>query len=932
MADDTLSSLNPLFGIYSEFEKIISNIIIKYNYLAEADETYEGKRNADQYLAALEGKDTFFTYRDYTYEEFLQVGINDASLIAKYSVGNGYMDIPQRYREPLLLIRRNNIIQNYDEQNNYYRMLNGLPPRGTKPNQFHYVPDYYAKKYGMSTSVPIHQIQDYYNNIEETQGDYFISILEGLGIIKELIKHYPDEEYLKHIGSNRVSIADARRAKNFQILRIHQSSVKDSLYISFLGTYEQCRDYFMTVVYIREYRNFIDYYDHFIAMCIMLMTLQTVINKQFSLGIRREFFNDYTLKLLYEAYGIPYDLKIDQITQKRIAQNLNLLIQNKATDKVLYDIASILGFGKLNIYKYYLAKVHKEDIYGVPIIKWTTEFNSDTGQYDTVPDYKAMYDIYFQKVDIKEDDFVQSFNNNSNKVKYKKVVTDDPFWWEDSNLASQLWETEYSFVESKYLGLSVSYKMSDIMYENIMLLRMLMDEKSDLGSIRFTLPRIDSDLKITFFDAVILLCCLTCKKHHLTGEIISIPTQVISVLDYMHNTDGDDEYVADSFGFNLKYLLPENTEGQELVSLLKKLLGKEDKNAPEVLAKYLSVLSIDKDLPNAQKINLINEMYQNAKGLSKYIQYKMAETHNRQTYEALKKFYRAMFYSKETKELFTINNGDEVNRRTAFNYFEFLYHYNPKLYSIIFVTNFEAQYAAYLKEHELSTSEYTQDDYQSDIDYGRVPFDYSTLNKENTDMTISDDLIYFYVIHIISRLEEYIKDINFLYMITDSATPLEMLLLRLIRFFKSFTVDIVGLDTIYVTDLRAENIMRFFDEVARIKKTIQIRENMYVSYSDVLHLIIAHFKFDEKTIKLIDKEMHNATLYVTKDRNGKSYNLINFNDVIDCIDKVIHIGSNDQEKIGFVDIARIQSSRVVDDRATDRQPRFRDTVRIFYSD
>jgi hypothetical protein len=188
------------------------------------------------------------------------------------------------------------------------------------------------------------------------------------------------------------------------------------------------------------------------------------------------------------------------------------------------------------------------------------------------------------------------------------------------------------------------------------------------------------------------------------------------------------------------------------------------------------------------------------------------------------------------------------------------------------------------------------------------------------------------VIHIISRLEEYIKDINFLYMITDSATPLEMLLLRLIRFFKSFTVDIVGLDTIYITDLRAENIMRFFDEVARIKKLIQVRENMYVSYSDVLHLITAQFKFDEKTIKLIDKEMHNATLYITKDRNGKPYNLIDFNDVIDCIDKVIHIGSNGQEKIGFVDTARIQSSRVVDDRPADRQPRFRDTVRIFYSD
>ena len=143
----------------------------------------------------------------------------------------------------------------------------------------------------------------------------------------------------------------------------------------------------------------------------------------------------------------------------------------------------------------------------------------------------------------------------------------------------------------------------------------------------------------------------------------------------------------------------------------------------------------------------------------------------------------------------------------------------------------------------------------------------------------------------------------------------------------------MGLDTIYITDLRAENIMRFFDEVARIKKLIQVPEHMYVPYSDVLHLITAHFKFDEKTIQLIDKEMHNATLYITKDRHGNPYKLIDFEDVVKSISKVIHVTNRDEENLGLFDTAHIEASRIVSDKSSEeRKPRFRDTVRIFYSD
>ena len=71
-----------------------------------------------------------------------------------------------------------------------------------------------------------------------------------------------------------------------------------------------------------------------------------------------------------------------------------------------------------------------------------------------------------------EDDFIQSFNSQVNRVEYDRITQNDPYWWEDQNLIDRKYETEYNFVESKYLSLGISYKMTDIIFENIILLNL----------------------------------------------------------------------------------------------------------------------------------------------------------------------------------------------------------------------------------------------------------------------------------------------------------------------------------------------------------------------------------------------------------------------------------------------------------------------------
>lgn len=993
------SNINPYYGVFDSIKKILTNnMVIKYGYKAEEYETMETKAYADRYMDAMNEKDRFLAYSDYTETELIQAGITDTEIIKKVVNYQDPSVVPTSFRQKLLELRRQRTIDEYDEPNDYYRMLNGLPPKGTNSVYFHYVDASTAVRYNIDRSIPIHLIQDHYNKILSGRGDYFINILEGLGIISQLIKDYPDEEYLKYLGSQRISIYNARRAKNFDIIRIHQGTIRSAIYDPFLTLYLGARDYFVSVVYQPFFRSYIEYYDNFIAMNIMVMTIQQLLARQLQYSIDREYYTVYGLQMLYQAYGVPYDMTIDAETQSSIAQSLNQLIQNKATDKVIYDISRILGYNTLKIYKYYLVKDRKYDIYGTPIVKNKEVFNIDTGETETVPDYDAMYDLYFQKIEFDQEGVLPHINDNTKREEYNQVVSGDPYWWEDSKVDHEIWTNQYNYLESKYIGVGVSYSLTDIMYESVILLKLLMDKNSELGSIKFTIPKIlDASSEITLFDATILLCCLTAKKHHVNGEIISIPTQVLHVLDYYRNEDTSYNGTVDSLAFdfscftedveeicakwNEKHgssfslddfieLIDNGVEGgyqdatggyyvilnqsavyfdinnhqdssktirlSELQSMIRDhtvrkvpnklsmdidttsmvtrlidLLGKED--SVEFI-KYLKILYIDANLDNATKITTINTLYSNIKGLSDFIQYKMTVTQDRALYETLKEFYNAAFYASENKELFTIINGQDIayedatggyylraatralyydasgnlvddnipfdvlqseiingnvtavkktRTRVAKNYFEFLYWYNPKLYSAIFDVHLDEQYEEYITKNELYG--YTLSDFTNDVYLGLIDIDYSGLVESNSVADVSEDLIYYYIDHIISRMENIIDGLNFIYLINDSSSPIEGLLLKLINFFKSYTVDFTGLDVMFICDLKAENIVRFFDEVSEIEKTIQTNETLNVfSYSHDFVKYDATIHLDEMSIRQTIKNegIHDAVVAI----------------------------------------------------------------------
>ena len=868
MAD---SNMNPMGDIYSSFLKVLENITIKYTSKAEVFETLESKQSADGYIQAYEKTDRFDSYIDYTMNDYISVGLNDSKIIEAALKGDTSL-VPKRYHDKLLNIRRQRIIDTFEETNNYYRCLNGYPDMEDK--DYLYVSDDLVQSYGFDKNIPIHKIQDYYNKELSSRGDYMISILEGNGFIEDLIKRYPDKTYLKYLGSNRISIINARRAKNFQILQLFLGNLKHSFYDQFTQTYEQCREYFVKVIYVRDYRSFIEYYDNLIAMSIMVMSIQQVVMKQISLGVKREFFNIVAVKALYQAYDIPFNLNIDEETQTDIIQNLNLLIQDKATNKVIYNIANLLGFSNINVYKYFLTKERKFDTYGVPIITYREKFNSDTGEVEVVPDYEKMYDVYFQKSDLNNEDYMSAYNEPVNRVEYQDVVENDPFWWEDENTLKHVWETEYNMVESKYLSLGISYSMTDIMFDNILLLKMIMEKEEEIDDIRITLPRILENTPVSLFDTIILLICLTACKHNLKGEIISIPTQVIHVLDYMRNVEQSDMLV-DTFSFDFSYFAKDNEEGQKHLLQMKEILGETEYNE---FMNYVSILSFNPNLTSEEKVATLNEMYSNIKNLYKFLNYQMTITHDRKTYEILKTMYNALYYSKEVRDTFTITGQTTGVQRTAWSYFEYLYHRNPKLYNAVFTVSLEDQYNQYLKDNGLNQVDFPYSMYIEKVENGEIKVRYSHLLGEVVDdENVKGEKIYGYVNHILSRLEMVVKDTNYLYLMNDSATPLEELLMKLIRHFKSYTVDLIGMDILYVCDLKNENLIRLFDEIAYMEKTIGINEGMNLSYSDIVHRIISEFTVSDK-LTWSDKVYYTSLLLI--DNSHGIYNSVRLRDEI----------------------------------------------------
>ena len=123
-------------SLMKELQLILSNVVIKRDYIAKQFENNAYKYEVDCYMTAMEGKSNYYTYNFFDNSVLKEVGYSDLE------INNGLtkQDIKRDGRiDKCIELQDKLTINNYEERNNYYRKLNGLPNTGD--NIFFYAPE-----------------------------------------------------------------------------------------------------------------------------------------------------------------------------------------------------------------------------------------------------------------------------------------------------------------------------------------------------------------------------------------------------------------------------------------------------------------------------------------------------------------------------------------------------------------------------------------------------------------------------------------------------------------------------------------------------------------------------------------------------------------------------------------------------------------------
>lgn len=723
-------------------------MVIKYNKLAAVDETLESKLAADMYISASLEQDSFLTYKKFSVSSLQKAGFSlaDAQLMSidKYR-------IPMDRRELVMKYEREKVLSEYNEQNNYYRLLNGLPDKDD--TDCIYVPEEYCIKYDIDNTTPLHKISR-----------TLLSVLEIEGVLLDLYNKYK-KEYIKYLGDRNIDIVTARLADNFSLLYFPKNGI-DIFYRDFIITYDQCREYFLTVIYNRHLSTMHDRYDDFIGFTILTMTVQRLITTIFKVIVDRDFYDVDTIRLFLESYNVPFIKSFPMTQLKLLSHNLNKLIANKSNNVVLFDIINILGYDNFEIMKCYLFKQHKlDDDTGNPIFKYKIE-TDENGVDHIVEDKAEMYDLFFKSINVLEEDVQSALESAVDTEEYDRFIVGDTTWINDDELKKKIFETDFNYVDTKYMTVNIMYKMHKMLFEIVYVFKTIVDNKSQTSKIFLELPKITRQ-PISMFDCILTLVVLNCERQGMESSIIKDPSKILSVMGF--NFDLDLEKIK-----------------QDILS---------NSKLDDDLCKYLTKIQFT--TPND-----VNNMYENIKNLEELIVIRMNETTDIHTYQLYDDLYKTLLTSKIHNELFVLPNG-----KVADTYLEYLEYKNPTV----------ATYISKLKEENIGEC-----------------MDYITVK-------IMDVLTSTQYLHYMNSLDSYMAEG----------------ILKLLRFFKSYTIDIGDLDIIYLMDSRYYNMIRI---IGQFEKTITelkaVDSSINMDYNDIVN-IVKNAMNNKDTMELVDFMINN---------------------------------------------------------------------------
>lgn len=492
----------------TELMDLSLHLVWKDPFYAISEEQSGDRVDAEAYVAARNGELLFNSVFQF-HTEVLQSFFSDPDELEL--VMRDKRMIPEDMRPAIIAAESNLIISEWEggrESNDYYRMLFGLPPRDMPENEYVYNTRYAD----IDMTTPVHLLS-YTDRLR----------LENLGYFAELRAQtrYSGNEYkyLEYLGKYRIYPYIARQAEPFELLYIQQSQYT-SLRNDFIDTYEAARRMVYRVYYSDAYRNQSHLYEGFLGMCILFITQSRMFVKYLEADIPRNFYDLESLKLVYDAYSVPFYSAIPLKYHERIVKRINELIGYKGSNQVFYDLFDIFDFGRMSAYQYYLVKDRITNDDGNPIFR-DADGNPLTAE--------QMWKIRFAKVGFEDDQFI-AITDPQNAVEYEDITGDDPYWVEDENLKKKLYESDWNFFHSKYMGVQIMFELSKLLFETCYFLRMLQDNRESTENL--SVYYMVTGEEYPLFDIVIYAVALLCKNAGFTGEIPSDPASVSAVYGF----------------------------------------------------------------------------------------------------------------------------------------------------------------------------------------------------------------------------------------------------------------------------------------------------------------------------------------------------------------------------------------------------------------
>mgnify|MGYP001004673904 CR=1 FL=1 len=584
--------------------EVVNGIVVKRSILADnLDKQLETESGFSPRLAFIEYKDAYnktdtlasYTFRVQDLAKFTDDPYKLNSMLRDNRFIYKYLD--KLEQEELLSIKRKDVLENYVEYNEYYRMLMGLPRMkvqgGTLVEDdawFVYLPTN-VKLQGVDNKIPIHKMTDLQKRSVSASGE-----------LAKLIVQYPRHEYLKYVDK-KISSLVMREAKEYEI--IYSDSTKKNIR-SFVDHYRAVRNNFMVNYY--DEMSAIKYSFYESLQCVnLLMAAMANVNAYMPRDqLDSEIIDESFIYTLFESYGVPkFNFSLEYL--QKIAQRLGGIMRKKGTKNVLLEISKT--FNEISIFKYFLWKRLAPN-------------NEDLSKSD-----KEKYELFFVKAPIMADDPYEYVKDIENLIPYKEVVDQDPKWGVDGDdLEDTIKSLPFTYTESKYITLNNKVDLVSFSFEMSFFIRYVVEHTKSFKDIKFYIDT--ATYEASLFEVITYLQCLVYRKMKINPDIPDCMQPLIYL--YGIKYDIDLEKLKDTIRDHFKYTKLENS--LSLNNFIQMLDGKRY-NIGEVINAYEANMELIYHLREVQRnVNDVRD-YNKIGQILKAITYseKLPELYNNNT-------------------------------------------------------------------------------------------------------------------------------------------------------------------------------------------------------------------------------------------------------------------------------------------------------------